>query len=63
MDVKVEANIDATGKTKLDAKNGYNGSRCKSRYKTRCKTQCINLTQKWMQKEMQYLMQIFDANI
>ena len=46
MDVKVEANIDATGKTKLDAKNGYNVSR----YKTRCKTQCINLTQKWMQK-------------
>lgn len=50
MDVKVEANIDATGKTKLDEKNGYNVSRCKSRYKTRCKTQCINLTQKWMQK-------------
>lgn len=50
MDVKVEANIDAIGKTKLDEKNGYNGSRCKSRYKMRCKTQCINLTQKWMQK-------------
>lgn len=51
-DVKLEANMGATGETKLDAKNGCSGST----YKSKHKTQCINLTQNWMQKEMQYLM-------